>query len=123
MSRTSKTRLKRLIEKENKTKFDKDVIRYASNLFRATPAWLNQEQRTEINRIYKRAKQLGQTVDHIVPLASGIVCGLHVPWNLQILTREENNNKGNRYWPDCPYEQVSLPLYAEIPPGQVATPD
>ena len=71
----------------------------------ATPAWANLDQ---ILAIYRMAQQLAsQTgakyhVDHIVPLQSDIVCGLHCEANLQVLPALANLQKHNRAWPDMP---------------------
>jgi 5-methylcytosine-specific restriction endonuclease McrA len=68
----------------------------------ATPTWLTSEQHNEINAVYKRCAWLTAVtgvkheVDHIVPIKGKTVCGLHVPWNLQILTKEENLLKRNK---------------------------
>lgn len=49
-----------------------------------------------IREFYKKCP-LGMVVDHIVPLQGRKVSGLHVIWNLQYLTPEENLRKGNHY--------------------------
>jgi 5-methylcytosine-specific restriction endonuclease McrA len=79
------------------------VKRRAAKLQR-TPPWLTKAQHEEMTDIYKQAKELEAIffnrkfhVDHIIPLQGKDVCGLHVPWNLQILTAEENLQKGNRH--------------------------
>jgi len=61
------------------------------------PDWLTDEQRSEIRDFYVEAKQNGMHVDHIVPLRGKMVSGLHVPWNLQLLTPEENQRKNNSF--------------------------
>ena len=67
----------------------------------ATPDWLTQDHLREIETLYWLAKDLksvsGQEyhIDHIVPLNNPNVCGLHVPWNLQVLPSDINISKSN----------------------------
>lgn len=60
----------------------------------ATPHWVDLQT---IKDIYAVAYMLDYHVDHIVPLAHPAVCGLHVPWNLQLLPPEENMSKSNKF--------------------------
>jgi 5-methylcytosine-specific restriction endonuclease McrA len=68
----------------------------------ATPPWLTHKQKSEIRNLYRIAITMSQTtgeqyvVDHIVPLQGETVCGLHVAWNLRVITREENLRKSNK---------------------------
>jgi hypothetical protein len=68
---------------------------------KAAPPWLDQNQIDQITAFYAMAQRLTtdrgvkHEVDHIEPLNGAISCGLHVPWNLQVLTREENRAKRN----------------------------
>jgi 5-methylcytosine-specific restriction endonuclease McrA len=67
----------------------------------ASPPWLNRSQKQEIRAMYQTAITLTKitgeqyVVDHIWPLRSDEVCGLHVPWNLRVITQAENLKKSN----------------------------
>ena len=68
----------------------------------ATPPWITKEQLKQIEQFYVEARRLYELdgirrhVDHVYPLQGKTCCGLHVPWNLQILTKTENLKKNNR---------------------------
>lgn len=64
---------------------------------KASPQWADFEK---IDVLYQKAGELGFWVDHIVPLTSKKVCGLHCEDNLQLLHPSLNMSKGNRAWPD-----------------------
>jgi hypothetical protein len=69
----------------------------------ATPSWLTKDHNNQINSLHEIAINLQKEdgilrhIDHIIPLVNKDVCGLHVPWNLQILTINENCCKKNRF--------------------------
>ena len=58
----------------------------------ATPVFASMR---EIKKMYKNAPK-GMHVDHVIPIVSDIVCGLHVEWNLQYLTPQQNIDKGSK---------------------------
>lgn len=53
--------------------------------------------RAEFEALRRAAKAKGHTLDHIVPLSHPRVCGLTVPWNLQVIPRATNARKGNAW--------------------------
>lgn len=71
----------------------------------STPSWANPDK---IRWFYERAKHIETVsgkkmhVDHIVPLVSPLVCGLHCEHNLRVIPAEKNLRKSNRYWPNMP---------------------
>jgi hypothetical protein len=69
---------------------------------RATPKWLSESDNKFIAEHYEMAKWLQKIsgvewqVDHVIPLRGKKVCGLHVPWNMQLLPRSLNVQKSNK---------------------------
>ena len=90
-----------------KTPNGRDCKRKRSALHRkqhkkATPKWLTQEHKKQIIDTYELMRDCRTVtgedyhVDHIVPLNGENICGLHVPWNLQVLPAYINIAKSNK---------------------------
>lgn len=95
-------------------------VRYYKHLYAAWPEWC--AEHPDFKVIYDEAKKrraAGEDVhvDHIVPIVSDIVCGLHVPWNLQIMDAKANLSKSNTWWPDHPFENWDL--FGHVEPHQL----
>lgn len=103
--------------RENATRSQAHSFGYWTKIYWATPPWITADMIDELRDLYTSVD--GQTrIDHIVPLTSSLVCGLHVPWNLQHLTQGANLNKSNHYWPGHPYENGELFAFEEPEPYQ-----
>jgi 5-methylcytosine-specific restriction endonuclease McrA len=87
-----KKELNRKWKRENLSLVKADNAKSRAAKLRTTPPWADWNA---LKHIYINCPN-GYHVDHIVPLRGKGVCGLHVPWNLQYLTPEQNNHKGNK---------------------------
>lgn len=93
---------KRCYEKTKHKKFAWQALARAAKR-NAVPKWINEELKQEIQKFYIEARSktketgINYEVDHIVPLMGENVCGLHVPWNLRVITAHENRVKRNKF--------------------------
>ena len=89
-------------QKENQAKVNSYSMKRHTTKLQRTPKWLTKEHHIQIEGFYMLAKEMEKQfggrydVDHIEPLQGGNISGLHVPWNLQVLTKEENIRKSNK---------------------------
>jgi len=70
------------------------VAKQCADRIKRTPPWADQD---ELRKWYALAVETGTHVDHIVPLRGELVSGLHVPWNLQLLSAKDNRLKSNKF--------------------------
>jgi hypothetical protein len=81
----------------NKSRYLANAMGRKKYVKRATPPWADHEA---IVKFYELRDTLSEQtgiqyhVDHIVPLRSKFVCGLHVPANLQVIPAVDNLSKG-----------------------------
>lgn len=94
---------------DNKEKVNKRNAKHRASKLKATPVWADDFIIEEIYDLAQRrtaATGIRWHVDHIVPLRSNLVCGLHAESNLRVITAQENLTKNNRYWPDMPEQRI-----------------
>jgi hypothetical protein len=86
----------------NPGKVNAKTARRRAAKLKASPKWLTKEHWKEIEAFYIEAAQLTKEtgipheVDHREPLQGRDICGLHVPWNLKVMTRPENRKKSRK---------------------------
>ncbi len=88
--------------KENPGKRNAATAKRRAARLQATPKSLTDEQLAQMVSTFESCPK-GSHVDHEIPFQNELVCGLHVPWNLQILTAAANMKKGNRFDPEDHY--------------------
>lgn len=86
-------------------------VLYYRALYQAWPDWCADDP--GFKAVYDECRRRAAAdenvhVDHVVPICSPYVCGLHVPWNLEVIEAGPNLRKSNRIWPGCPNENMEL---------------
>ena len=106
---------KRAYRHQNPEAVARHEIRRRTAEQQAMPSWTDPRLIADLYRLSKIATaETGYSfvVDHIVPLRSKLVCGLHAASNLTVVLRKDNERKSNHWWPDMPerapsFEQLS----------------
>jgi hypothetical protein len=91
--------------KRNAPKLNAAKAKRMADKKQATPKWANLffiEEIYDLARLRTKYSGVKHSVDHIVPMTSKLVQGLHVEHNLRVIRHTQNISKKNRWWPDMP---------------------
>ena len=103
-----------LVERKNFEKVNSDGMKRYARKTNQTPAWLGKADYAEIDGFYLFCKVFNSyktvrddklQVDHIVPIRGKKVSGMHVPWNLQVITSRDNVQKSSKFNPSVYHQQ------------------
>jgi len=84
---------------KNKEYYYKLASRRIARMKEAAPKSLTEWDKFYMEEFYDIARNRNIEVDHIIPIQHPLVCGLHVPENLQLLSRKANASKSNKFYP------------------------
>lgn len=93
----------------NKARIIKNNLIRSRGLKYATPKWADINYMNDVYSNCQEANRLFHSlglnswkmqVDHIHPLKSDLVCGLHNQFNLQVISAKENLQKSNKFYPE-----------------------
>jgi 5-methylcytosine-specific restriction endonuclease McrA len=90
--------------------------RYIVSVVLSAPPWVDRKALLAMNAqaaLLTKCTGILHVMDHIVPLNHPRVCGLTVPWNMQIITWRQNAAKSNRW---CPEQMELFPNQTESTP-------
>lgn len=89
-------------KKNNRAKHTADTAKYRADKDNRTPKCLTEFDHLHIKCLYQvaamRTRESGElwSVDHVIALRGETVSGLHVPWNMAVITLEDNTRKNNK---------------------------